>query len=96
MTRVWTTLGESYYRENSGFNKLQKSSMRLVIPYRKLKQESSCMGNSIEKDLIMVVIGYCYKTNANTYLDLYKKHQDKKPHNVYRVWPRLVFYYNSI
>ena len=41
-------------RENLRFDKSQKSSMGLVILYEKLIQESSCMDNVVDRDLIMV------------------------------------------
>lgn len=40
--------------ENLGFDKLQKSFIRLVATYEKSKQENSCMGSFIEKNLIIV------------------------------------------
>ena len=40
--------------ENSKFDKLQKSSMELVIPYGKSKQERFWICNLVEKYLIMV------------------------------------------
>ena len=41
-------------RESSGFDKSQKSSMGLDFPHGKLKQESSCLSDSVQGDLILV------------------------------------------
>ena len=41
-------------QESSRFDKLQKDSMGLDVPYGKLKQESSCLSNSVQGDLILV------------------------------------------
>lgn len=41
-------------RENSRFDKSQKGFIKLVVPYEKLKQKSSCVSDFVKKDLIMV------------------------------------------
>ena len=41
-------------RESSGFDKSQKGSMGLDFLYGKLKQESSCLSDSVQGDLILV------------------------------------------
>ena len=46
--------GGKLTQENLGLDKSQKSSMRLVVPYGKSKQESFWVGNLVEKDLIIV------------------------------------------
>ena len=47
-------VGGKLIRENSRFDKLQKSFMKLFVPYEKSKQENSWVGNMVEKDLIMI------------------------------------------
>ena len=41
-------------QESLGFDKSQKSFMGLDFPYKKLKQESFCLSNSVQGDLILV------------------------------------------
>lgn len=53
-TEGMSNSGRKLMQKNFGFDKLQKSSIRLVIFYRKSKQESSYAGNCIKKDLIIV------------------------------------------